>query len=139
MTPPGSALRHIPGFTETPPIPTNPTPNSPGTNDQVQSLADGLQRLDYYLHNVTNEQRYLSSRTERHLQTVRSTHSRALWYYVALYGVIVAASFAQVSTAAGVAPGGCRGVGMLHDECGYREASALLHTSATQDRGGADT
>ncbi|KFM26672.1 hypothetical protein F751_6629 [Auxenochlorella protothecoides] len=67
-----------------------------GTNDQVQSLADGLQRLDYYLHNVTNEQRYLSSRTERHLQTVRSTHSRALWYYVALYGVIVAASFAQV-------------------------------------------
>lgn len=79
---------------------------------------------------MTNEQRYLSSRTERHLQTVRSTHSRALWYYVALYGVIVAASFAQVSTTAGVVPG-CGGVWGC---CITNAATGRLRPSCTNPR-----
>lgn len=70
-------------------------PGELGTTDQVEGLAEGLQRLDYYIHNVTNEQRYLSRRADRHMQTVRSTHARTLWYYIALYLTIVAASFAQ--------------------------------------------
>ena len=73
-----------------------------GTAEQVESLSEGLQRLDYYIHNVTNEQRYLSRRTDRHMQTVRSTHTRALWYYMALYLVIIAASFSQVDDLCGV-------------------------------------
>lgn len=71
-------------------------PEQLGTAEQVTALMEGLQRLDFYLHNVTNEQRYLSSRSDRHLRTVRSTHARALWYNLAVYAAIVLAAFAQV-------------------------------------------
>lgn len=67
-----------------------------GTSEQVAELSRGLQRLDYYLQNVTNEQRFLYSRAVRHLRTVESTHARAFWYYFLIYSVIMMASTAQV-------------------------------------------
>lgn len=63
---------------------------------QIDELVEGLQRLDHYILNVTHEQRYLSARTDRHLVTVESTHSRTLFYHVALDVVIIAAAFAQI-------------------------------------------
>ena len=80
--------------------PTEPRPQedpkSLVTREQVDELSLGLQRLDYYLHNVTNEQRYLYARTLRHLKTVQSTHTRAFWYYLLTNSVIVLSAFAQV-------------------------------------------
>jgi len=65
----------------------------------VQEVTQGLQRLDYYLMNVTNEQRYLYARTVRHLRTAESTHARTLGYMLLICGTIVAASFVQVGAA----------------------------------------
>ena len=59
-------------------------------------MTHGLHRLDHYLHNVTNEQRYLYARTERHLRTAKSTLTRTFWYYSAIYGTICLASFSQL-------------------------------------------
>lgn len=67
-----------------------------GSKDQVDSLEMGLLRLDHYLHNVTNEQRFLYARTVRHLRTAESTLRRTFWYYLALYAVICLASFSQL-------------------------------------------
>jgi hypothetical protein len=72
-----------------------------GTVEQVEEVTQGLQRLDYYLMNVTNEQRYLYARTVRHMRTAESTHSRALGYSLLICGTIVAASFVQVGEGAG--------------------------------------
>jgi hypothetical protein len=62
----------------------------------VEEVSQGLQRLDYYLLNVTNEQRYLYARTARHLRTAESTHARTLWYMLLICGTIILASFVQV-------------------------------------------
>lgn len=59
-------------------------------------MTQGLQRLDYYLMNVTNEQRYLYARTVRHLRTAESTYSRTFGYMILICSTIVLASFAQV-------------------------------------------
>lgn len=66
-----------------------------GTQQQVQDMTYGLQRLDYYLLNVTNEQRYLYARTSRHLKTVQSTLTRTFWFSLAIWSGIIAASVAQ--------------------------------------------
>lgn len=71
-------------------------PKHLGTVEQVEEVTQGLQRLDYYLMNVTNEQRYLYARTVRHLRTAQSTHARALGYMLLICGTIVLASFVQV-------------------------------------------
>jgi hypothetical protein len=81
-----------PDCESTPAHPSTPA----GTSEQVAELSRGLQRLDYYLQNVTNEQRFLYSRAVRHLRTVESTHARAFWYYFLIYSVIMMASTAQV-------------------------------------------
>ena len=80
------------------PLPVRPPPPPPlaGTVEQVQEVTSGLQRLDHYLMNVTNEQRYLYARTVRHLRTAESTHGRTLGYMLLICGTIVAASFVQV-------------------------------------------
>jgi hypothetical protein len=65
--------------------------------EQVEEVTQGLQRLDYYLMNVTNEQRYLYARTVRHLRTAESTYGRTLGYMLLICGTIVLASFVQVS------------------------------------------
>lgn len=67
-----------------------------GTVEQVEEVTQGLQRLDHYLMNVTNEQRYLYARTVRHLRTAESTHGRTLGYMLLICGTIVLASFVQV-------------------------------------------
>jgi len=67
-----------------------------GSKEQLESLQHGLQRLDHYLLNVTNEQRYLYARTVRHLHTAKSTLTRTFWYYTAIYGAICMASFSQL-------------------------------------------
>lgn len=77
-------------------LPPKPHIDNLGTKDQIESLEHGLLRLDHYLHNVTNEQRYLYARTVRHLKTAESTLRRTFWYYLALYFVIAAASFSQL-------------------------------------------
>lgn len=82
--------------TTTPPANQKVDLQSLGSAEQVEALAQGLQRLDHYLVNVTHEQRYLSARTIRHLATVQSTHRRTFWYYLALYSMVVLAAFAQV-------------------------------------------
>ncbi|KAI7846327.1 hypothetical protein COHA_000164 [Chlorella ohadii] len=71
-------------------------PSNLGTADQVREVTEGLQRLDYYLTNITNEQRYLYARTMRHLRTAESTHARTMGYMLLICGTIVAASFVQV-------------------------------------------
>lgn len=77
-----------------------------GTVEQVEEVTEGLQRLDYYLTNVTNEQRYLYARTVRHLRTAESTYTRTLAYMLLICATIVAASVVQVGR------GGCEGVGV---------------------------
>lgn len=67
-----------------------------GSKQQIEDLEVGLLRLDRYLTNVTNEQRFLHARTVRHLKTVESTLTRTFWYYLAIYVVICAASFSQL-------------------------------------------
>ena len=62
----------------------------------MEEVSQGRQRLDYYLLNVTNEQRYLYARTARHLRTAESTHARTLWYMLLICGTIILASFVQV-------------------------------------------
>lgn len=84
--------------------PTAPDPPAPrashrrpaGSAEQIEVLQHGLQRLDHYLANVTNEQRYLYARTARHLRTAESTLQRTFWYYTAIYGTICLASFSQL-------------------------------------------
>lgn len=71
-------------------------PKHLGTIEQVEEVTQGLQRLDYYLMNVTNEQRYLYARTVRHLRTAESTYSRTFGYMILICSTIVLASFAQV-------------------------------------------
>lgn len=71
-------------------------PKHLGTVEQVEEVSQGLQRLDYYLMNVTNEQRYLYARTVRHLRTAESTKTRTLGYMLLICGTIVAASVVQV-------------------------------------------
>lgn len=71
-------------------------PKDLGTREQIESLEHGLLRLDHYLLNVTHEQRYLYSRTVRHLRTAESTLRRTFWYYLAIYTVICLASFSQL-------------------------------------------
>lgn len=71
-------------------------PKHLGTVEQVEEVTEGLQRLDYYLMNVTNEQRYLYARTVRHLRTAESTHTRTLMYMLLICTTIVAASVVQV-------------------------------------------
>ncbi|PSC70489.1 transmembrane emp24 domain-containing p24beta3-like [Micractinium conductrix] len=78
------------------PAPATIDASSLGTVEQVQEVTSGLQRLDHYLMNVTNEQRYLYARTVRHLRTAESTHGRTLGYMLLICGTIVAASFVQV-------------------------------------------
>ena len=92
---------HAPRLMALPPRPSA----AAGTSTQVAELSSGLQRLDHLLLNVTHEQRYLYARTVRHLRTVQSTHSRALWYQLLIYFFIVLTSFAQVGVCAGRAPG----------------------------------
>lgn len=72
-------------------------PSMLGTQDQIKELQQGLMKLDHYLRNVTNEQRYLYARTVRHLKTAKSTHNRAFWYSLLVSLVIAAASFVQVA------------------------------------------
>lgn len=67
-----------------------------GKKEQVESLQLGLMRLDRYLLNVTNEQRFLHARTVRHLKTVESTLGRTFWYYCAIYLLICTTSLAQM-------------------------------------------
>lgn len=76
--------------------PAHPTPTRAGSKEQVQEVTQGLQRLDFYLTNVTHEQRYLYARTVRHLRTAESTKRRTLLYSMLLTLTIVAASLAQV-------------------------------------------
>lgn len=76
--------------------PNKPHPDELGSREQIESLQHGLLRLDHYLHNVTNEQRHLYSRTMRHMKTAQSTLRRTFWYYSALYVVICLASFSQL-------------------------------------------
>ena len=71
-------------------------PKDLGTKEQIESLQHGLLRLDHYLLNVTHEQRYLYSRTLRHLRTAESTLRRTFWYYIAIYSAICLASFSQL-------------------------------------------
>ena len=71
-------------------------PEHLGTKEQIASLEHGLLRLDHYLMNVTQEQRYLYARTLRHLKTAESTLWRTFWYYLAIYGTICLASFSQL-------------------------------------------
>jgi emp24/gp25L/p24 family/GOLD len=71
-------------------------PKDLGTKEQIEDLEHGLLRLDHYLLNVTHEQRYLYSRTVRHLRTAESTLRRTFWYYLAIYSVICLASFSQL-------------------------------------------
>lgn len=71
-------------------------PKDLGTKEQIESLEHGLLRLDHYLLNVTHEQRFLYSRTVRHLRTAESTLRRTFWYYSAIYSVICLASFSQL-------------------------------------------
>ncbi|KAL4446240.1 hypothetical protein ABPG77_003047 [Micractinium sp. CCAP 211/92] len=71
-------------------------PKHLGTVEQVEEVTEGLQRLDYYLTNVTNEQRYLYARTVRHLRTAESTYTRTLAYMLLICATIVAASVVQV-------------------------------------------
>ena len=59
-------------------------------------MMEGLRRLEWYLANITHEQRYLHARTVRHLRTAESTHGRALGYSLLIYTVVVAAAAAQV-------------------------------------------
>ena len=76
--------------TSSPPIPPPRTPPplpaaaSAGTLHQVEEVTQGLQRLDFYLTNVTHEQRYLYARTIRHLRTAESTHGRTFGYLLLL-------------------------------------------------------
>jgi hypothetical protein len=72
-------------------------PSMLGTQDQIKELQQGLVKLDHYLRNVTNEQKYLYARTVRHLKTAKSTHTRAFWYSLLVSSVIAAASFVQVA------------------------------------------
>ena len=65
-------------------------------HDQIVDISSGLSRLDRYLVNVTNEQRFLYARTVRHLKTASSTLSRTYWYYTAVYGAICLASVSQI-------------------------------------------
>jgi hypothetical protein len=65
-------------------------------HDQIVDISSGLSRLDRYLVNVTNEQRFLYARTVRHLKTASSTLSRTYWYYIAVYGAICLASVSQI-------------------------------------------
>lgn len=67
-----------------------------GTHDQVVSIEMGLNRIDRYIENVTNEQRFLYARTVRHLKTAQSTLSRTYYYYFAIYFAIILASVSQV-------------------------------------------
>jgi len=71
-------------------------PKDLGTKEQIEDLEHGLLRLDHYLLNVTHEQRYLYSRTVRHLRTAESTLRRTFWYYMAIYTVICLAAFSQL-------------------------------------------
>ncbi len=80
--------------------------------EQVEEVTEGLQRLDYYLTNVTNEQRYLYARTVRHLRTAESTYTRTLAYMLLICATIVAASVVQVGRM------GCEGVGVGGAGCG---------------------
>lgn len=72
-------------------------PSMLGSKEQIERLSQGLMRLDHYLTNVTNEQRYLYARTVRHLKTSQSTHTRAFWYSLAIFSTVALASFAQVA------------------------------------------
>lgn len=67
-----------------------------GTHEQVIDLQHGLARIDMYMQNVTNEQRFLYARTVRHLKTAQSTLRRTYWYYFAIYSAICVASLSQV-------------------------------------------
>lgn len=69
---------------------------SMATHEQISNIAQGLGRLDRYLVNVTNEQRFLYARTLRHLKTAKSTLSRTKWYYSGIYMAICLASFSQI-------------------------------------------
>ena len=64
--------------------PPPPPPSPAGTLQQVEEVTQGLQRLDFYLTNVTHEQRYLYARTIRHLRTAESTHGRTFGYLLLL-------------------------------------------------------
>lgn len=66
------------------------------THEQISDISQGLGRLDRYLVNVTNEQRFLYARTLRHLKTAKSTLSRTKWYYTSIYTAICVASFSQI-------------------------------------------
>lgn len=92
--------------------------------EQVEEVTQGLQRLDYYLMNVTNEQRYLYARTVRHLRTAQSTHARALGYMLLICGTIVLASFVQVRRCHRLF---CHCHGCLHAWCGILPAWTCMH------------
>ena len=66
------------------------------SHQQVSDIVQGLEKLDHYLRNVTNEQRFLYARTVRHLKTAQSTLSRTYSYYSFVYLVIILASMSQI-------------------------------------------
>lgn len=66
------------------------------SHQQVADIVQGLEKLDHYLRNVTNEQRFLYARTVRHLKTAQSTLSRTYSYYSFVYLVIILASMSQI-------------------------------------------
>jgi hypothetical protein len=47
---------------------------------------------------VEHEAHHLTMRTNRHLKTIRSTHTRTLLYYCGIYTAIVLASIVQACT-----------------------------------------
>ena len=47
---------------------------------------------------VEHEAHHLTMRTNRHLKTIRSTHTRTLLYYCGIYTAIVLASIVQART-----------------------------------------
>jgi emp24/gp25L/p24 family/GOLD len=64
--------------------------------EQVHEMKEGLQRLDVIIDGIEREQRHLAARATRHLKTVQSTHTRALFYCLGINAMIVVASVAQV-------------------------------------------